>query len=43
MEEGSNFFEFLYWKDNLIRNNLNLMHIEKNVDEVLLKWLDALK
>jgi len=37
------FFELSYWKDNLIHHNLNLMHIEKNVGEVLLKWLDALK
>ena len=37
------FFELPYWKDNLIRHNLDLMHIEKNVGDVLLKWLDALK
>src|SRR4051812_36290323 len=28
-------------KDNLIRHNLDVMHIEKNVGEVLLKWLDT--
>ena len=37
------FFELPYWKDNLICHSLDLMHIEKNVGEVLLKWLDALK
>ena len=37
------FFELSYWKDNLIRHNLDLMHIEKNVGEVMLKWIDALK
>ena len=37
------FFELSYWKNNLIRPNLDLMHIEKNVGEVLLKWVDALK
>ena len=37
------FFELLYWKDNLIRCNLDLMDIEKNVGVVFLKWLDALK
>jgi len=39
----SNFFELSYWKDNLISHNLDLKHIEKNIGEVLLKWLDALK
>ena len=37
------FFDLPYWKDNLIRHNLDPMHIEKNVGEILLKWLDALK
>ena len=37
------FFELLYWKDNFIHHNLDLMYIEKNIDEVLFKWLDALK
>jgi len=37
------FFELSYSKDNLIRHNLDLTHIEKNVHEELLKWLDALK
>ena len=37
------FFELSYWKDNLICHNLDLIHIEKNVGEILLKWLDALK
>ena len=35
------FFELPYWTDNLIRHNLDVMHIEKNVGELLLKWLDA--
>src|SRR3954464_7885586 len=35
------FFELPYWKDNLICHNLDVMHIEKNVGEVLLKWLDS--
>ena len=30
------FFELPYWKGNLIRYNLDLMHIEKNVGKVLL-------
>jgi hypothetical protein len=25
------FWEFLYWKTNLLRHNLDIMHIEKNV------------
>ncbi|XP_012851493.1 PREDICTED: uncharacterized protein LOC105971188 [Erythranthe guttata] len=33
------FFELPYWKDNLIRHNLDVMHIEKNIGELLLKWL----
>ena len=37
------FFELSYWKENLILHNLDLMHIEKNVSEVLFKWLDTLK
>jgi len=37
------FFKLSYWKDNLVRHNLDLMHIEKNVGEILLKWLEALK
>jgi len=37
------FFELSYWKDNLILHIFDLMHIENNIGEVLLKWLDALK
>jgi hypothetical protein len=25
------FFRFPYWKDNLLRHNFDVMHIEKNV------------
>ena len=42
-EGKSIFFKLPYWRDNLIRHNLDLMHIEKNVGEVLLMWLDVLK
>ncbi|XP_015162546.1 uncharacterized protein [Solanum tuberosum] len=31
MEQKSIFFELEYWKDNMIRHNLDTMHIEKNV------------
>ena len=35
-KKKSIFFELPYWKDNLIRHNLDVMHIEKNVcDNVL--------
>jgi hypothetical protein len=35
------FFELPYWKDNLIRHNLDVMHIEKNVlDNIIGTLLD---
>ena len=37
LRKRSIFFELPYWKDNLIRYNLDLIHIEKNVGKVLLK------
>ena len=37
----SAFFELPYWKDNLIRHNLDFMHIEKNVlDNIIGTLLD---
>jgi hypothetical protein len=30
------FFRLLYWKDNLLRHNLDVMHIEKNVMDNIL-------
>ena len=37
----SAFFGLPYWKDNLIRHNLNVMHIEKNVmDNIIGTFLD---
>ena len=40
-KKKSIFFELPYWKDNLIRHNLDVMHIEKNVcDNVLFTLLD---
>ena len=36
MEKKSIFFELPYWSDHLIRHNLDVMHIEKNiVDKIL--------
>jgi hypothetical protein len=35
LEEKSAFFELPYWKDNVIRHNLNVMHIKKNVSELI--------
>jgi hypothetical protein len=35
------FFRLLYWKDNLLRHNLDVMHVEKNVmDNILGTMLD---
>lgn len=35
------FFRLPYWKDNLLRHNLDVMHIEKNVmDNILGTILD---
>ena len=35
-------FELPYWKDNLLRHNLDVMHIEKNVFESLIGTLLSL-
>jgi hypothetical protein len=40
-KKKSNFFRLPYWKDNLLRHNLDVMHIEKNViDNILDTILD---
>jgi hypothetical protein len=40
-KKKSIFFKLLYWKDNLLRHNLDVMHIEKNViDNILCTLLD---
>jgi len=33
------FFDFPYWKDNLLRHSLDVMHIEKNACDNLLGTL----
>ncbi|KAL3846266.1 hypothetical protein ACJIZ3_003669 [Penstemon smallii] len=38
-KKKSIFFELPYWKDNLIRHNLDVMHIEKNVCESIIGTL----
>lgn len=38
-KKKSIFFELPYWKDNLMRHNLDVMHIEKNVCESLIGTL----
>ena len=38
-KKKSIFFELDYWKDNLIRHNLDIMHIEKNVTDNLIGTL----
>ena len=38
-KKKSIFFELEYWKDNLIRHNLDIMHIEKNVSDNLIRTL----
>jgi len=41
-KKKSIFFDLPYWKDNLIRHNLDVMHIEKNVcDNVLWTIMDV--
>ena len=41
-KKKSIFFELDYWKDNLLRHNLDIMHIEKNVcDNVLWTLLNV--
>ena len=40
-KKKSIFFRLPYWKDNLLRHNLDVMHIEKNVmDNILGTMLD---
>jgi hypothetical protein len=40
-KKKSIFFTLLYWKNNLLRHNLDVMHIEKNVmDNILGTLLD---
>jgi hypothetical protein len=40
-KKKSIFFRLLYWKDNLLRHNLDVMHIEKNaMDNILGTILD---
>ncbi|GKD92523.1 uncharacterized protein Tco_1372360, partial [Tanacetum coccineum] len=38
-KKKSIFFELEYWKDNLLRHNLDVMHIEKNVCESIVGTL----
>ena len=33
------FFDLPYWSDNLIRHNLDVMHIEKNICDIILGTL----
>ncbi|XP_027156993.1 uncharacterized protein LOC113758246 [Coffea eugenioides] len=33
------FFDLPYWKDNMIRHNLDVMHIEKNICEIIMATL----
>ena len=41
MDKKVNFFELAYWQHNLLRHNLDVMHIEKNiVDSILGTLLD---
>jgi hypothetical protein len=41
VEKEKCFFRLLYWKDNLLRHNLDVMHIEKNgMDNILGTILD---
>ncbi|XP_062081301.1 uncharacterized protein LOC133786101 [Humulus lupulus] len=41
-KKKSIFFDLPYWKDNLLRHNLDVMHIEKNVCESLIGTLLSL-
>ncbi|XP_060974580.1 uncharacterized protein LOC133039684 [Cannabis sativa] len=41
-KKRSIFFELPYWKDNLLRQNLDVMHIEKNICESLIGTLLSL-
>ncbi|KAH7851731.1 hypothetical protein Vadar_015845 [Vaccinium darrowii] len=38
-KKSSIFFELPYWKDNLVRHNLDVMHIEKNICDSVLATL----
>jgi hypothetical protein len=42
-KKKSIFFTLLYWKDNLLRHNLNVMHVEKNVMDNILGTLLNIK
>ncbi|XP_042479852.1 uncharacterized protein LOC122060822 [Macadamia integrifolia] len=42
-KKKSIFFELSYWKDNLLRHNLDVMHIEKNVCESIYHTLLDMK
>ena len=37
------FFRFPYWKDNLLRHNLNVIHIEKNMMDNILNTIMDIK
>ena len=39
MEKKVNFFELPYWQHNLLRHNLDVMHIEKNIVDSILETL----
>jgi hypothetical protein len=39
LEEEEYFFELPYWKTLLVRHNLDVMHIEKNICERILGTL----
>jgi hypothetical protein len=42
-KKKSIFFRLPYWKDNLLRHNLDVMHIEKNVMDNILRTLLDMK
>jgi hypothetical protein len=42
-KKKSIFFRLPYWKDNLLRHNLDVMHIEKNVMDNILRTLLDIK
>jgi hypothetical protein len=43
VEKEKYFFRLPYWKDNLLRHNLDVMHIEKNVIDNILRTLPDMK
>src|SRR5688572_4193853 len=39
MEEEKHFWDLSYWSTNMIRNNLDVMHIEKNFFDIIFNTL----